>query len=173
MIPPPPPSSKVNEILLSPRRLCIAHAAGRPGLLHWQNDLQERPSSALHHEVLRVVLARLRDAGLEVNPVKCLIFQRACRFLGNFISAAGVEPDVLRYSAVLLYPRPTSRARTTKFCAYISYFSAFLDNVSASLEPLRVLANGTGRFEWRDEHQRSFDQLRAQLVNATALRAIR
>ena len=120
--------------------------------------------------MLRVVLARLRDAGLEVNPVKCLIFQRACRFLGNFISAVGVEPDVLRYSAVLLYPRPTSRA---KFCAYISYFSAFLDNVSASLEPLRVLANGTGRFEWRDEHQRSFDQLRAQLVNATALREIR
>ena len=130
-------------------------------------------TSVRHRHVLRTVLYRLRDAGLKVNAGKCNFHSPTCTFLGNFISAHGVEPDIRRYSSILLYPRPTTRARANRFCAFINYFAPFISNTASKLAPLRELASGTGPFQWTPNHQKAFDDLRADLVNATYLRPIR
>ncbi|KAL5961288.1 hypothetical protein TSMEX_010978, partial [Taenia solium] len=53
-------------------------------ILVFGRDIQE------HNANLKLVLDRLRDAGLTLNPKKCHFLQRSVTFLGHTVSSNGM-----------------------------------------------------------------------------------
>ena len=54
-----------------------------------------------HLQRLRIVLSRLRDANLKLNPKKCQFsFSRVVSFLGHVISRHGVSTDPTKIECI-------------------------------------------------------------------------
>ena len=52
------------------------------------------------HEKLRIILERLRRAGLTINREKCLFFPRELKYLGQLIKDGTLIPDPKRVAAL-------------------------------------------------------------------------
>jgi Reverse transcriptase (RNA-dependent DNA polymerase) len=59
-----------------------------------------------HFDRLRVVLGRLRSAGLKLKPSKCFLFRKSVGFLGHVVSGEGIETDPRKIQAIIQWPRP-------------------------------------------------------------------
>ena len=70
-------------------------------IIIWSNNLAE------HLEHLKEVFKRLREAGLEVHPGKCVFASDSIDFLGHRISANSLRPQEDKVSAVKELPAPT------------------------------------------------------------------
>ena len=64
------------------------------------------PTFEEHVATLKVVFARLRDAGLTLKPKKCKFLQSSVTYLGHTISNAGVFPDQDKIAVLEHYPVP-------------------------------------------------------------------
>jgi len=57
-------------------------------------------------ERLRMVLDKLRDAGLKLKPSKCVLFKTEIQYLGHLVSADGVNPIPDKIQALKDWPTP-------------------------------------------------------------------
>jgi len=64
-----------------------------------------------HVERLTAVFKRLREAGLKLSPGKCHLFQERVKFLGSYISAAGIEVDPEKVEAVQNWAVPSGASQ--------------------------------------------------------------
>jgi len=122
-----------------------------------------------HLDRLRMVLDRLRSAGLKLKPDKCVFLQKSVSFLGHVVSDAGIGTDPEKTRAVAEWPRPTRLRDVRAFLGLASYYRRFVQNFSMISAPLHQLARKNQPFHWDDEHQRSFDELKARLTTSPIL----
>ena len=72
-----------------------------------------------HSRKLRILLARLQNAGLTLQPEKCRFLRREVAYLGHVISAKGVKPDPGKIMAVKLFPIPKTRKNVKQFLGLV------------------------------------------------------
>ena len=53
-----------------------------------------------HLRNLHLVLQRIRDAGLKLQPAKCAFFQSEVKYLGHIVSQEGVAADPSKFNKV-------------------------------------------------------------------------
>jgi len=126
-------------------------------------------SVAGHLDRLRVVLDRLRSAGLKLKPGKCVFLQKSVSFLGHVVSDAGISTDPEKTRAVAEWPRPTRLRDVRAFLGLASYYRRFVQNFSVISAPLHQLSRKNQIFHWHEGHQRSFDELKARLTTSPIL----
>ena len=74
-----------------------------------------------HYDLLKEVLERLRGAGLTVKSNKVSLCQRKLIFLGQQISANGIEPDPAKLSVIRNWPRPQNAKELRAFLGLCNY----------------------------------------------------
>ena len=77
---------------------------------------------------LRMVLSRLRQHNLKVEPSKCHLFKSEVAYLGHKISAAGVSTDPEKIKAISEWPAPNSPTKVLTFLCAFSCYKRFLKN---------------------------------------------
>ena len=117
---------------------------------------------------LAVVLERLRMAKLKLKPSKCTFFERETLFLGHVVSGDGVRCDPAKIEAVKNWPRPTTSKEVLSFVGFVNYYNRFIPKFSELSKPLYTLGRQK-HFEWTDEHEKSFLQLREVLITAPVI----
>jgi hypothetical protein len=122
-----------------------------------------------HVERLRLVLQRLREAGLKLKPSKCDVMRRSVEFLGHLVSDNGIEPHPDKVSAVTSWPVPTSLRDLRAFLGLCGYYRRFIDHFSLVAGPLYALTEKNRRYVWTPERQAAFDQLKQRLTSAPIL----
>ena len=120
-------------------------------------------------ERLRVVLSRLRDAGLKLKPSKCQLFQRSVSYLGHIVSADGVATDPKKVEAVAEWPVPQCVRDVRSFLGLASYYRKFIRDFAKIASPLHALTEKARQFVWSDDCQEAFDELKARLQSAPVL----
>lgn len=105
------------------------------------------------------MLQRIDDAGLKLNLSKCNFRQSELSFLGHTVSAKRLQPDVSHVTAVLQAPPPADLSKLRSFLRLTSWYSKFIPDYAAVVEPLRALLHGVDTFTWTPEAQRSFEAL--------------
>ena len=98
------------------------------------------PEDHLRH--LRVLLDRLRTAGLVVRHDKCTFGAHEVDFLGHRISAKGVRPLRSKVSAVESFPVPQSIKSLQEFVGMVNYYHRFIPNIAATMAPLYMSLAG-------------------------------
>jgi Reverse transcriptase (RNA-dependent DNA polymerase) len=69
-------------------------------ILIYSDSLEE------HRQHVRQVLDDLRQAGLGLNPKKCLFHSQRVKYLGFIITPGGLEMDPAKVEAVRSWPTP-------------------------------------------------------------------
>ena len=119
-----------------------------------------------HQSRLEEVFSRIIAAKLKLRPDKCSILRREVTFLGHVVSADGIAMDEKKLKAVRNWATPKNLKETRAYVGFCSYYRQYLKDFSALASPLHALTRKNARFEWTEECQRSFDELKKRLTAA-------
>ena len=77
---------------------------------------------ASHLERLEAMLQKLEQAGLNLKPSKCELFQWQITYLGHSISAQGITTDESKIEAIKKWPTPTNVTEVQSFLMFMGYY---------------------------------------------------
>ena len=90
-------------------------------------------------------------------------------FLGHIVSAEGVQADPSKTEKIAQWPTPTSIWEVQQFLGLANYYRRFVKDFAAIAKPLHRLTEKTAKFEWTNECQTAFEEIRRRLVTAPIL----
>ncbi|KMQ84279.1 reverse ribonuclease integrase, partial [Lasius niger] len=127
------------------------------------------PTFEEHMSWLKKVLDRIVTAGLTVNPDKCEFCRSQVRYLGFIVQQEGLTVDPEKTRPILEYPAPRNLKQLRRFLGMSSWYRRFIPQFATLSEPLTRLLKKGKRWEWGDDQDRAFDQIRDHLVTAPTL----
>eukprot|EP00731_Ephydatia_muelleri_P003189 Em0001g3189a len=122
-----------------------------------------------HLQNLKLVLERLRRAGLKLKPSKCSLFQDKVVYLGHVVTRDGIHTDPEKVNAVSKWPVPTSGRDVQQFLGLVGYYRNYIQSFATIAKPLYQLTERGREFDWSKECSISFQELRSRLVAAPIL----
>ncbi len=118
---------------------------------------------------LRELFTLLTNNGVKLNLSKCTFGLKEVTFLGHRISADGCQPDPKNVEAVLKMKAPTTVKEVRRFLGMCGFYRKHIPSFAKIATPLTNLTKSNVTFTWKEECQKSFEQLKSCLVNAPIL----
>ena len=122
-----------------------------------------------HLARLDEVLVKLKQANLKIKPSKCNLFSTQVHYLGHVISAEGVMADPAKVAAVREWPVPRNQTEVQSFVGLASYYRRFVKGFADIARPLHQFGEKGKRFQWTEDCQWAFEQLKTSLITAPVL----
>ena len=127
------------------------------------------PTFEEHIHRLRLVFNRIRAAGLKLKPTKCRFLRKEVAFLGHVVSSDRIKTDPGKVEAVKTWPLALNVKELQSFLGLASYYRKFILGFSVIAEPLYQLCRKNVPFNWKQEQQSAFEELKDRLVSAPVL----
>lgn len=121
-------------------------------------------------EVQSIVIKKLSEKGIVLNPQKSQYEQQRVKFLGHYVSAKGLEIDPVRIEAIDKLKVPENKTEIQRFLGFINYLSKFIPNMSEITFPIRKLLEKNIDFVWDEEQNQAFIKLKELLKSAPILK---
>ena len=129
------------------------------------------PEEHKHH--LRLVLERLNEHGIIINPTKCVFGVNHLEFLGHQVDSQGIRPLEEKLQVIRDFPQPTTQRKLREFLGLINFYHHFIPGCADLLHPLSALLsssnNGPKSLPWSDEAIAAFTAVKEALAKATLL----
>jgi hypothetical protein len=122
-----------------------------------------------HLKHLHEVFTRIRKAGLKLNLEKCNFWMKRLPFLGHIIEEKGISPDPDKIIAVQNITPPKNVTQLRSFLGLAGYYRRFIRNFSSIAQPLNQLLRKDIAYDWKDNCQQAFDELKQRLTTAPIL----
>ncbi|KAH9685255.1 Endonuclease [Citrus sinensis] len=122
-----------------------------------------------HAEHLWTVLQTLRQKQLYAKFSKCEFWLDRVVFLGHVISAEGIYVDPQKIEAVVKWERPTNVTEVRSFLGFAGYYRRFVEGFSKIAIPMTRLTRKNAKFQWDDDCEKSFQELKTCLTSAPVL----
>ncbi|KAL0394979.1 UNVERIFIED_CONTAM: Retrovirus-related Pol polyprotein from transposon.6 [Sesamum latifolium] len=118
-----------------------------------------------HEQHLRIVLQILKEKELYAKLSKCEFWVNQVVFLGHVISGDGVMPDPSKVKAVMEWRIPKNATEVRSFLGLAGYYRRFVEGFSIIAGPLTKLLRKGVAFQWTEQCQQSFDELKRRLTS--------
>ncbi|XP_074342902.1 uncharacterized protein LOC141680626 [Apium graveolens] len=141
----------------------------RPSVSPWGAPVSREE----HEEHLRTVLKILRERKLFAKFYKCEFWLEEVAFLGHVVSSRGIELDPAKVEAITNWPRPSNVMEVRSFLGLAGYYRRFVEGFSSIALPLTQLMRKGIKFEWNDDREKSFQEVKEAQKSDTGLEAIR
>ncbi|KAG7594056.1 Zinc finger CCHC-type superfamily [Arabidopsis thaliana x Arabidopsis arenosa] len=122
-----------------------------------------------HQDHLRAVLERLRKHELFAKLSKCSFWQRSIGFLGHIVSDKGVSVDPEKIKSIKDWPRPKNATEIRSFLGLAGYYRRFVKGFASMSQPMTRLTGKDTKFQWSEECEKRFSELKAMLTSAPVL----
>jgi hypothetical protein len=123
-----------------------------------------------HEEHLKVVLSCLRENKLYGKLSKCSFFQKEIHYLGHIISSEGISVDSEKVKAIMEWLVPKNVHEVRSFMGLAGYCQRFVEGFSKIVKPITTLQRKEVRYEWTEECNSAFIELKRLLTSAPILR---
>ncbi|GFY67695.1 retrovirus-related Pol polyprotein from transposon 17.6 [Trichonephila inaurata madagascariensis] len=110
-------------------------------------------------------LRSVQDAGLVLNPKKCVFGSQQIKILGHLVSEEGIIPDPGKDRAVQNFPVPKNIWNVRSFLGLCSYYSRFIKDCCLKAQPLQELLKNESKFTWGSDRNESFEKLKTALTS--------
>jgi len=117
-----------------------------------------------HEQHLRQTLQTLRSRQLYAMLDKCDFWLKEVTFLGHVASSEGIFVDPQKVEVVLRWERPTTVTEIRSFLGLVGYYRRFIEGFSTIATPLTRLTKKNIRWEWSNECDESFQELKRRLT---------
>ena len=87
-------------------------------------------------------------------------------FLGHVISEEGIAVDPTKVVTVTNWEAPTSVGEIQSFLGLAGYYRRFIENFSKIAKPMTKLLKKDIKFNWTEECEASFQELKERLVTS-------
>ncbi|XP_042454707.1 uncharacterized mitochondrial protein AtMg00860-like [Zingiber officinale] len=122
-----------------------------------------------HAEHLSITLQILRERQLYAKFSKCEFWLDQVSFLGHVISKDGIMVDPSKIEAVSNWNRPKNASEIRSFLGLAGYYRKFVEGFSRIAAPMTALTKKNKRYEWTENCERSFAELKRKLTSAPIL----
>ena len=126
-------------------------------------------SKAEHEDHLRLTLRTLRNRKLYAKFNKCEFWLSTISFLGHVIDEEGISVDPSKIEAVVNWPRPVNVSEVRSFLGVAGYYRKFVKDFSRIAIPLTQLTKKGSVYEWTEDRETAFQELKTRLVAAPVL----
>ena len=165
---PPPPQTfqRFVDQVIRGLPFCLAHI---------DDLLIASPDPAIHREHLHLLLERLAEHGLVIQPPKCQFAVAELDFLGHHVSAQGITPIASNASEIMDYQQPSTTHALRRFLGLVNFYHRFVPHCADILVPLHSLLASHplkpkhAPLTWNDSALEAFRDIKTALSNATLL----
>lgn len=114
-------------------------------------------------------MERIQKYGLKLNKSKCEFGVKEILFLGDKLSACGVQPDQDKIQAIQNMPRPTDKTGVLRIMGMVSFIGKFIPNLTAKTSCIQELLHRDCEFKWTVKHEHEWQKLKNTLTTAPVL----
>ncbi len=122
-----------------------------------------------HKKDIEKTLIRLRSSGLKLKGKKCHFAREKVLYLGHLIDSRGVSADPQKCAAVQSFPRPTRVRDIRGYLGLCNWYRKFIPGFCHIAEPLTKLTRKNVPFEWKEEQENAFQELKKKLTQPPIL----
>lgn len=123
----------------------------------------------LHRQMVKRVLAKLRDNDLFAKPEKCHFEQSSIAFLGLIISKNSILMDKAKVDGVTSWPTPTKVKHVQAFLGLANFYRRFIKDFAKVSRPLTLLTCKDVPWQWQPEQEKAFQTLKDLFTSAPIL----
>ncbi|CAN6566696.1 unnamed protein product [Malus baccata var. baccata] len=115
---------------------------------------------------LTLILKRCVKTNLVLNWAKCHFMVKQGIVLGHIVSEKGIEVDKSKIDLVRHLPSPTSVRKVRSFLGHAGFYRRFIKDFSKMSNPLCLLLQKDVPFQFDEECESAFKQLKEKLTSA-------
>jgi hypothetical protein len=115
------------------------------------------------------VLSRCRQNGITLSQKKAKWGNRVS-FAGYIVSSEGVEPEPEKLQAVRDFPSPQDVSSLRSFLGLAVQLGGFVPDLAHMTATLRELLKKGVAYQWLEEHERCFQEVKATLTSPMCVR---
>ncbi|KAK6224224.1 reverse transcriptase domain protein [Colletotrichum tabaci] len=127
------------------------------------------PTLEIHKEHVHKVLQKLQEAKLLVEPEKSVFHSQRVDYLGFTITPGEIRMDDKKIAAVKDWPRPQNVKDIQSFLGFVNFYRRFLKGYSGKINPLIKLTRKDTTFEWTNEQDKAFEDIKQQVLSEPVL----
>lgn len=145
--------------------------ANMPGVHVIHDDIiVSGESKSKHDRALQAALSKISEAGMTLNPDKCILRKKEIPFWGMIVTKSGVKPDPAKVTSLKRATRPNSKDEVMSFLCFVQSFGDFIPHLSRKTTQLRSLTKKHKEFNWSPACEKEFKEIKKSLQEDTALR---
>ena len=122
-----------------------------------------------HLKHLAVVLGRLRSEDYKAKLSKCCFAVEKVGFLGHVVSNGTISMEEDKLLSIKEWATPTNVKQLRSFLGLASYYRKFVRSFAALASPLSCLLEKSKPFEWGNEQQAAFEEIKRHLCSSPVL----
>lgn len=113
--------------------------------------------------------AILNEYEMKLNPAKCTFAVTSGEFLGYIVAKRGIEANPRKIAAIMELPSPRSTREVQRLTGRIAALNRFICRSIDKFLPFYQLLRANKRFEWDDDCEKAFAELKQYLATPLVL----
>jgi hypothetical protein len=148
----------------------VLHSKIGRNVLTYVDDIIVKSTKQENHIVdLQETFANFRQAGLKLNPEKCVFGVKKGKFLGCLVSTKGIKANPNKIEAILRMEPPNSKKGTQRLVGRLASLNRFISRSAERNLPFFEILKSAEVFQWGPAQQRAFEELNQYLIDLTNL----
>jgi hypothetical protein len=147
----------------------VLHSQIGRNVLTYVDDIIVKSTKQENHVAdLQETFANFRQAGLNLNPEKC-VFGVKGKYLGCLVSTKGIEANPSKIEAILQMVPPNSKKGAQRLAGRLASLNRFISRSAERNLPFFEILKSAEVFQWGPAQQRAFEELKQYLIDLTTL----
>jgi len=135
------------------------------------DDILIYSDNEIEHEAhVKLILQKLREAGLQADITKCEFHVTQVPYLGLITTIEGVKMDPSKIDTIINWPTLINVKDVQSFLGFANFYRRFIYGYSRIATPLTRLTRKDVPFAWSQECQNAFDTLKKAFTSEIILR---
>jgi hypothetical protein len=148
----------------------VLHSQIGRNVLTYVDDIIVKSTKQENHITdLQGTFANFRQAGLKLNPEKCVFGVKKGKFLGCLVSTKGIEDNPSKIEAILRMEPPSTKKGAQRLAGRLASLNRFISRSAQTNLPFFEILKSTEVFQWDPTQQKAFEELKQYLIDLTML----
>ncbi|XP_013673642.1 uncharacterized protein LOC106377975 [Brassica napus] len=122
-----------------------------------------------HVSHLEECFAHLNSNNMKLNPTKCRFVVASGEFLGYLVTYRGIEANPKQINALVEMASPKNKREVQKLIGRVAALNRFISRSTNKCLPFYNVLRGNKNFEWTEECENAFQQLKRYLASPPVL----
>jgi hypothetical protein len=139
-------------------------------MLTYVDDIIVKSTKQENHIIdLQETFANFRQAGLKLNPEKCVFGVKKGKFLGYLVSTKGIEANPSKIEAILRMESSSTKKGAQRLARRLASLNRFISRSAERNLPFFEILKSAEVFQWGPAQQKAFEELKQYLIDITTL----